>query len=307
MLKKLFFSTLVLLSSLAIQAQTSADLAKISAFNTAHRYDLLKEYVSFLSIPNTGNDPEQLRVNAAFILKMMEKRGIAGKLLEAPGATPAVYGEILNPKATTTIIFYAHYDGQPVTPKNWAVGLEPFKPQLTTDRLDKGGKFIDFPKENESINDDWRLYARASADDKAGVFGILNAFYAIKESGLQPSINVKFFFEGEEEAGSTHLGDILKAHKDALKSDLWVISDGPMHASGRKQIVFGVRGDVNMSLTVYGAKRPLHSGNYGNWAPNPALKLVQLLASMKDDKGKVLVDGFYDDVTQLSAREKEAI
>ncbi len=307
MRNKIIFGIAILLASVSIFAQTKADLAKITQFTTSHRYDLLQEYVSFLSIPNTGNDPEQLRVNAQFILKMMEKRGIKGKLLEATGAIPAVYGEILNPKATTTLIFYAHYDGQPVTPKNWAAGLEPFKPQLVTDRLDKGGKFIDFPKENETINNDWRLYARASADDKAGVFGILNAFYAIQQSGLQPNINVKFFFEGEEEAGSINLGAILEKHKDILKSDLWVISDGPMHASGRKQIVFGVRGDVNMNLTVYGAKRPLHSGNYGNWAPNPALKLVQLLASMKDDKGKVLVDGFYDDVTPLSASEKDAL
>ncbi len=291
----------------AIKAQTKVELTKITNFHQTHRYELLQEYFSFLSIPNTGNDPEQLRQNAQFILKMMEKRGIQGKLLEADGAIPAVYGEILNPKATTTIIFYAHYDGQPVTPKNWSAGLEPFKPQLVTDRLDKGGKFIAFPKENEVINDDWRIYARAAADDKAGVFGILNAFYAIKQTELQPNINIKFFFEGEEEAGSPNLGKILEKHKNLLASDLWVISDGPIHASGRKQIVFGVRGDVNMNLTVYGAKRPLHSGNYGNWAPNPALKLVQLLASLKDDKGKVLVDGFYDDVTPLSAREKDAI
>ncbi len=92
-----------------------------------------------------------------------------------------------------------------------------------------------------------------------------------------------------------------------LKADLWIIADGPLHASGKKQIVFGVRGDVNMNMTIYGAKRPLHSGNYGNWAPNPAWKLTRLLATMKDDNGRVLIDGFYDDVTPLSKIEREAL
>jgi acetylornithine deacetylase/succinyl-diaminopimelate desuccinylase-like protein len=151
------------------------------------------------------------------------------------------------------------------------------------------------------------LYGRASADDKAGVFTILNAYDAILKSGLKPKINIKFFFEGEEEKGSTNLGEILEKHKALLNADAWIISDGPMPASGRKQVTFGVRGDVNMNMTVYGAKRPLHSGNYGNWAPNPAFKLVKLLASMKDDDGKVLIDGFYDDVTPLSKTEREAL
>jgi acetylornithine deacetylase/succinyl-diaminopimelate desuccinylase-like protein len=122
-----------------------------------------------------------------------------------------------------------------------------------------------------------------------------------------PTTNLKFFFEGEEEAGSTHLAEILDKHKDKLTSDLWIICDGPVHQSGRKQVVFGVRGDVNMEIKVYAAKRPLHSGHYGNWAPNPGMALTTLLASMKDSTGRVLVKGFYDDVTPLTAAEKQAL
>ncbi|MDB5011768.1 MAG: peptidase, partial [Mucilaginibacter sp.] len=103
------------------------------------------------------------------------------------------------------------------------------------------------------------------------------------------------------------LGEIFRKNKDRLASDLWIICDGPRHASGKKIVVFGVRGDVNMQLTVYGPKRPLHSGNYGNWAPNPGLMLAQLLSSMKDDQGRVTIKGFYDDVVPLSETEKAAI
>ena len=133
------------------------------------------------------------------------------------------------------------------------------------------------------INPQWRLYARSASDDKAGVMAILTAYAALKESGIEPTANIKFFFEGEEEAGSPHLAEIITLHKDVLTADAWIICDGPVHQSGRKQAVFGVRGDTNVDLTVYGAKRPLHSGHYGNWSPNPASVLARLLASMRDD------------------------
>ena len=308
-MKKIIFLLFSVLSTSILIGQNT-DLLKIKDNHTPRHYQLLKEYVEFLSIPNTLNDPELLQANAKFVGEMMKKRGISNvQLLQADvqGAIPAVYGEVLTLGATKTLIFYAHYDGQPVNPDKWAQGLSPFKPQMTTTSLDKGGKFLDFPSENTPLSNDWRIYARAAADDKAGVFTILNAYDAIRQSGIFPKINIKFFFEGEEEKGSTNLEAILVKYKNLLKSDAWIISDGPMHASGRKQITFGVRGDVNMNITVYGAKRPLHSGNYGNWAPNPAMKLVRLLASMKNDNGKVLIDRFYDDVTPLSKMEKKAL
>ena len=244
-----------------------------------------------------------------FIVQMMKQRGIPATLLEgpSPGTSPAVFGEVRVPGAKKTLIFYAHYDGQPVNPKQWAEGLEPFKPVFITAPTEQGGKIITAYKSGDPINPDWRLSGRGSADDKAGVMTILNAYDALKKSGMTPTANLKFFFEGEEEVGSTHLAEIFEKHRDKLASDLWIIADGPRHVSGKKMVQFGVLGDVNMHLTVYGPKRPLHSGNYGNWAPNPALKLVKLLASMKDDNDRVLINGFYDDVTPLTASEKEAL
>ena len=124
---------------------------------------------------------------------------------------------------------------------------------------------------------------------------------------LSPLLNVKFLFEGEEEAGSTHLEQIIGKHKDLLKSDIWLICDGPVHQSRAAQIAFGARGVVTLTLTVYGARRELHSGHYGNWSPNPAMMLAKLLASMKDDNGRILIEGFYEGVEPLSALEKQAI
>ncbi len=288
---------------------------KVRNYRKANEHALLKEYLALLSMPNIATDSLHIRKNAAFIMEMMKKRGIGKvQLLEAGviadsefAAPPAIYGEVNVPNAQRTIIFYAHYDGQPVNPLQWASGLEPFKPTFTDNSLDKGGKIIPQPKENEVINPEWRIYGRSTSDDKGGVFAILSAYEALVKSGLKPTANLKFFFEGEEEAGSPHLGKILDKHKNLLQSDLWIILDGPVHQSGQKQVVFGVRGDVNMSIKIFASKRPLHSGHYGNWAPNPAMQMARLLTSMKDENGKVLIDGFYDDVTPLTESEKQAL
>lgn len=292
--------------TLTTNAQTPQQ--KITQFTKANESTIISEYIQFVSIPNVSADSANIPLNASFIVQMMKQRGIAASLLHGTtaGVTPAVYGEIKVPGATKTIAYYAHYDGQPVNPKQWAAGLEPFKPVFITAPLEQGGSIINY-KNGDSINPAWRLSGRGSADDKAGVMAILNAYDALVKSNIKLTHNIKFFFEGEEEVGSMHLGEIFQQNKEKLATDLWVIIDGPRHVSGKKIISFGVRGDTHMDLTVYGPKRPLHSGNYGNWAPNPAMMLVQLLASMKDEKENVLVKGFYDDVVPLTEAEKQAI
>ena len=292
-----------------IQAQTP-ELLKVRNYCLQNQGPIIKEFVSFLSIPNLAEDTANIHRNALFLMEMMKKRNIQQvRLLSpvTPGAPPAVYGEANLPGATHTLIFYAHFDGQPVNPSQWANGLAPFLPQLVNGSLEHHAMVIPFPDKENSLEPDWRIYARGASDDKGGVMAILNAFEAIDKIGLKRSFNIKFFFEGEEEAGSTHLPEILEKYKPFLQSDLWIICDGPVHQSGKKQVVFGVRGDAHLDLTVYASKRPLHSGHYGNWAPNPAMMLAKLLASMKDDSGKVLVKGFYDDVTPFTTLEKKAL
>jgi acetylornithine deacetylase/succinyl-diaminopimelate desuccinylase-like protein len=269
---------------------------------------LLKDYAELLTIPNVATSIPDIRRNADHIMAMMAARGLKARLLEGDGADvpPAVYGEWLVPGAKRTLVLYAHYDGQPVTPEDWK-STPPFEPKLYSDRLDKRGKPIAFPVPGQPVNDEWRIYARGASDDKLGVMAILEAVQALKAAGKRPAYNVKIFFEGEEEQGSPHLAALLAKHRDTLKSDGWVIFDGPSHPSGAPQVSLGVRGDVNVDVTVYGPVRPLHSGHYGNWAPNPAMELAQLLATMKDSTGRVTVAGWYDDVVPLTEAEKAAI
>jgi len=277
-------------------------------YRHAHERQILDEFTRLLALPNVASDHQNIRRNAEFILAMMQRRGLSPRLLEAgtKDSPPAVYGEWKVPGATHSVILYAHYDGQPTDPKQWT-GTLPWQPVWRSAALESGGTIVKPAVDGTPIDPEWRLYGRSSSDDKAGVMAILAAFDALKAQGNSPTLNIKFIFEGEEEAGSPHLGEIIDLNKDLLAADAWIICDGPVHQSGRKQVVFGVRGDVNVDLTVYGAKRPLHSGHYGNWAPNPAMLLARLLASMKDDTGRVTINGWYDGVEPLGEAEKKAI
>lgn len=306
---------LIAFTATLVCAQDRAPAQKaVDALRARHESKLVQEYFDFLSIPNVASDKANIRRNTDFILAMMKQRGIPARLLDgdSPDANPAVFGEVKAAGATKTIVFYAHYDGQPVNPADWAKGLAPFSPVFISAPIEQGGVIIGGlepggHKPGQAISPDWRISGRSAADDKAGVMTILNAYWALVEAGRPPRVNIKFFFEGEEEAGSTHLAEILAKHRDLLGSDVWIFADGPRHPLGLKMVEFGVRGDVNLALTVYGPKRGMHSGNYGNWVPNPALRLVKLLAGMKDEHDRVLIPGFYDDVVPLSAREKQAI
>lgn len=292
---------------ITLAANAEAQQAQVRQYRTANERTILTEFLGLLSIPNVASDSAGIAKNVAFITSMMEKRGLSPRLLKGSdkSAPPLIYGEWLTPNATKTIVMYAHYDGQPTNPAKWT-GSEPWKPVLRSAALERGGKIIPLPSDG-AINPEYRIYARSASDDKAGVMAFLAAVDALKASHAAPTMNIKLVFDGEEEAGSPHLGDIIRANADLLKADAWIICDGPVHQSGRKQVVYGVRGDMNVDVTVYGANRPLHSGHYGNWAPNPAFLLTKLLASMKDDNGRVLIRGWYDDVVPLGPLEQKAI
>ncbi|MFN7539488.1 MAG: M20/M25/M40 family metallo-hydrolase [Bacteroidota bacterium] len=304
-MKHALFIILLFVCELA-NAQNTID--KINKYRAQHESAILREYFSLLSIPNYALDKVNIDKNAVFIEAMLKKRGIQTKLLESntKGSPKAVYGEVIVPGAKQTLIFYAHYDGQAVNPEKWHPSIHPYQPVLLDESIEKSGKIIAFPANGQAFNPAWRIACRSSSDDKAGVMTIINAYDALVKTGVKLNNNIKFFFEGEEEIGSLHLAEILDKHKDLLKADLWLIADGPVHQSGLPMIDFGVRGDVNVDLTVYGPKRPLHSGHYGNWAPNPCLIMSKLLASMKDEDGKVKIKGYYDDVIPFTASEKQA-
>jgi len=303
-----FFFFVFLVTSSALTAQDNLD--KIHSYQAKNESEILTGFFSFLQIPNVATDTANIGKNANWLVQQMNAKGIKNVSLlsiDEKNVPPVVYGEVNVQGAVKTIIFYAHYDGQPVNPALWAKGLHPFQPQLTNGKIEDSAAVQSLSAANFPISDDWRIYARGASDDKAGVMAILTAVDAINHSGLKPQYNIHFFFEGEEEQGSTHLPQILEKYKSLLKSDLWIICDGPVHQSGYKQIVFGARGDTHLTLKVFGPKNPLHSGHYGNWVPNPVMQLSKLLASMKDDKGRVTVKNFYDDVISLTTIEKQAL
>jgi acetylornithine deacetylase/succinyl-diaminopimelate desuccinylase-like protein len=306
-MNKTLAATVALVAAIAAVPASAQDNAAARAtrdWRKAHESQILAEYRDFLAIPNIYRDTANIRRNAEFLMKAMEKRGMKPRLLELPGASPAVYAEIFLPGAKHTYVFYSHYDGQPLDPKEW--DTPPFEPTMRTDRTDRGGRVMDWPTSG-AIDPNWRIYARSASDAKASIWGLLNAVDALNAAGIKPRANLRFIFEGEEEADSIHFREILAANKSLLGGDLWFICDGPQDPSQRLTVKFGNRGIQKMEVTVFGPKRPLHSGHYGNWAPNPALMLAQLLASMKDSEGRVLVEGYYDGVIPLGDYEQRIL
>jgi acetylornithine deacetylase/succinyl-diaminopimelate desuccinylase-like protein len=267
-------------------AQTPAEAAR--QYTTAHRAELQQSFSDFLAIPNVAADPQGLQRNAGLLVQMLRQRGVESQLLSMAGVPPVVYGSIDVPGAKHTIVFYAHYDGQPVTPSEWKV-TPPFKPIV------------------RDVDGEPRIYGRGAGDDKGAIFAQLTALDALRKAGIAPRANIRFVWEGEEEAGSPHLEEILMAHRELIRSDVFLVCDGPVDQSGKQTVVFGARGDTHVAITLYGPNHGLHSGHYGNWAPNPAMMLAQLLAGMKDENGHVLIPHFYDGIAPLSELEKKSI
>jgi acetylornithine deacetylase/succinyl-diaminopimelate desuccinylase-like protein len=270
------------------------------AWREKHEREILTEFSELLSIPNLASDAPNIERNAEAIRAMCQRRGLTTKLLTVEGAPPVVVADLAAPNAKRTIAFYAHYDGQPVDASQWK--SEPWKPVLR----DRDGKDIDW-RNAPTIDPEGRLFARSSGDDKVSVIAMLAALDAMRDLGLKSSVNLRFFFEGEEEAGSPHLAEYLKKFPEVSRPDAWVFCDGPVHQSRRMELVFGARGTIGMELTVYGPIKGLHDGHYGNWVPNPIVRITHLIDSMRDENGRVLIKGFYDDVRAPTAAEKEAL
>ena len=299
-----WFWILTLLPTVVFAQSNPAAMAA-RQWRQQHERAIIDEFMTLLAIPNVTRDRENVQRNAELIGRMLERRGMAPRLVSVPGSNPVVIGELRTPGATRTIVFYAHYDGQPLDESQWA--SPPFTPALRSGPLDQGGQIIPLPDAGMSFNPEWRIYARSASDDKANVITLTSALDAVRAAGLRLNSNVKLVFEGEEEGGSANLEKILTTNKALFAGDIWLICDGPIHQTRRPLIYFGVRGDLTVDITVYGPRNELHSGHYGNWAPNPAMLLAQLVASMKNDQGRVTIDRFYAGVEPLGATERRAI
>jgi len=282
----------------------SDPLTEVRSYRETYAAEILSSFVELLSIPNVAADLENIQRNADYLLQQLEKRGVDAELWQLPDTPPIVYGRLDN-GASRTLGIYVHYDGQPVDESQW--NTHPWVPTLFTAAIEDGGQPIPIPESGEPFDPEWRLYGRSTGDDKAPFPSLFTALDALQENGIALTSNVVFLFEGEEEAGSDHLGEYFRSHREALEVDLWLICDGPVHQSRRPQLVFGVRGYTGLDITVYGATRYLHSGHYGNWSPNPGWRLANLLASMRTDTGDVLIEGFNDSTVPVSETERQAM
>lgn len=283
----------------------SAELRQsVERYRVTHERQILAQLDSLVSVHSVAADPEGLRAAARMLVGALRQRGFKAEAMSDAGAPPLVTGEWRAAGAARTVVFYAHYDGQPVTPSEW--WSDPFTPVL---RAGPGAKarIIDWRGTAPPYDPEGRLFGRAAADDKASIIAFLAAFDALRAAELRPSVNIKVVWGGEEEAGSRHLEELLRRHAALLHSDLWLIGDGPTHQTGAPMLYFGARGVIGLDLTVYGAARELHDGHYGNWAPNPAAMAATLIASMRAADGRILIPGFDVGVQPLSTAEQQAI
>jgi acetylornithine deacetylase/succinyl-diaminopimelate desuccinylase-like protein len=261
------------------------NLEKVVDFINVQRDRFVDELRAYLAIPSVSALPAHqadVRRCAEWTADQMRQIGLQQvRLMETPG-NPVVYGEWLGAPGAPTVLFYGHYDVQPVDP----VELWESPPFEATVR-------------------DGELYARGAADDKGQVFMHFKAVEAhMRQTGGLP-LNMKFFIEGEEEVGSAHLDDFVRDHKDLLAADVVVISDTAMIGKGVPSICYGLRGLVYYQIDLRGTRSDLHSGVFGGAVANPAFVLSQILAQMKDRSGRIKIPGFYDDVRPLTDEERQ--
>jgi acetylornithine deacetylase/succinyl-diaminopimelate desuccinylase-like protein len=296
----------LLLAAGAASAGTPTLIDQVDAYRAAHEAAIVGELDELSRLRSIAADPAGLAATADRLRALLEERGFQATELASPaGGAPLVFGALKVRGARRTVVFYAHYDGQPVTPSQWS--SDPFEPVMRSGPLHTGEREIDWKHAAPPFDPQWRLFARAASDDKASIVAFLAAFDALKALHARPSVNIKVVWEGEEEAGSTHLAQILGANRPLFASDLWLIGDGPVHQSRRPMIYFGARGTMGLELTVYGPIRALHDGHYGNWVPNPAAMAATLIAQLRDPDGNILIPGFADAVRPLTPAERDAI
>lgn len=243
----------------------------------------LDRLIGYLRHPSISAHGEGILEVAQLLQQWLTDLGFAAEL-KATAGWPMVLGKRIEDPDLPTVLLYGHYDVQPADPLElWH--SPPFEPTVRNGRL----------------------YARGVGDNKGQHTAHLFAIESLLAVNGKLPCNVIFLLEGEEEVGSPHIAEFVEAYREELQADLVIISDGPVNNNGRSIISFGVRGVVSFELRAKGANRDLHSGNWGGVAPNPLWTLVHLLGTMKNERGEITIDGFYDDVEPQTALEKEAL
>jgi acetylornithine deacetylase/succinyl-diaminopimelate desuccinylase-like protein len=263
-------------------------------------FELLKECVS---IPNDSHKEQDVLNNVAWMEKQFGGRGFTFKRLQTE-TVPMLLLEYPVESEKPTVLFYMHADGQAVDASFWFQD-DPYKLILKEQAIEGGFDEISWDKLAAEINHDWRMFGRSVSDAKGPIIMFLAALDHLKTNEASIPYNVKVIIDFEEEIGSPQIPKAVVDYKQDLAADMLVIFDGPRHSTNEPTLTFGARGIGTLTLTVYGPVFPQHSGHYGNYAPNPAIRLAQLLGSMKDEKGRVLIEGYYDGIDIDETLRKE--
>lgn len=302
MLNRLLLAFLFLLLPVISALSQLKTIPEIEKATQAEFTAAVKDFREFLKIPNDGHYPEQIDANVEWATKAFQSRGFKTQLITTPGA-PHVYAEKQFVKKGKTVLFYLQIDGQPVDTSAWDQE-SPFKAAL---KEEKNGQWqeIDWSNFNENFNPDWRIYARSASDSKGPAMCFLTALTILEKHKVKPNFNIKVIMDFQEEMSSPQLAWVVKNNQELLKSDMVLIMDGTRHVSNLPTLCFGARGIATATLKVYGPRNALHSGQYGNYAPNPVFAMSKLLAGLKDDNGRVTLPGFYDGIVLTEADKKD--
>jgi acetylornithine deacetylase/succinyl-diaminopimelate desuccinylase-like protein len=297
---------LALITLIAAPSRAAELNVPVDQYRSRHEAAIVGELDELTRLKSVAADPAGIAAAAARLRELLAARGFDVQLLSAgPAVPPVIFGSRRTAGAKRTVIYYAHYDGQPVTPSQWS--SDPFVPMMRSGPLNSGEHEVDWRGAKTPFDPEWRLFGRAVSDDKASIVAFLTALDALKAAHKSPSVNIKVLWEGEEEAGSEHLAEVVQNHQTLLAADLLLIGDGPVHQTRRPMIYFGARGVMSLEATIYGPVRALHDGHYGNWVPNPAAMAATLIAEMRDENGRILIPGFADGVRPLTPDERLAL
>ncbi len=270
------------------------DLKKLDQLSLQYAKASFDELDEFFSLPNDAYYPEQIEPNVRWCEKAFAKRGFQTERI-ATETVPLLLASKMQPKAEKTVLIYLQIDGQPVDTSKWNQP-NPYKPVLKQRNSQGSWDIIPWEKLTGEIDRDWRIFSRSASDARGPDMMFLKAMDLLNDHKVAPNFNMKVIMDFEEELGSPRLPAAVLANKEKLAADMLVIFDGPRHLSNEPTLSYGARGIATISLEVFGPRQPLHSGNYGNYAPNPAVKLSRLLASMWQDDGRVAIKGWYDGI-----------
>ncbi|TVZ59448.1 acetylornithine deacetylase/succinyl-diaminopimelate desuccinylase-like protein [Flavobacteriaceae bacterium MAR_2010_105] len=253
------------------------------------------ELYDFFSLPNDANNPNEIEPNVKWCEQAFKQRGFKTQRLETE-TVPLLLASRSFPNADKTLLVYLQVDGQPVDSTKW-FQPNPYIPVLKAQNAQGNWNIIPWTNLKGDLNPDWRIFSRSASDARGPDMMFLKAMDILNDLNIQPNFNIKVIMDFEEELGSPQLPKAVSDYKEELKADMLVIFDGPRHLSNAPTLVYGARGIATISLEVFGPRVPLHSGNYGNYAPNPAMKLSQLLAGMWREDGRVAISGWYDGIS----------